>query len=216
MTKNKPTRGRPVSITDEKLKEIALDVKAKMKGHKINYLLLEKETGIGRQTWKRRISDFIDEINAPLVRTYSEDLGEQVFLPNIEEIFVKHKNNKEKIINELHQFELMFISLYRELQTVRVQVQKSKEVQEGTGEELSRLKEKAETYERLYKNAVIASSFSHLRSEYGLSNNLLVFSKDRDNNSILEEKGLETLFKNSVKDHDYPLKHNFPHLFSSD
>lgn len=57
--------GRPKKISDEKLKEIALSIKHKNGRKKITFQFLQNETGIGRQTWKRRIEDYINELNKP-------------------------------------------------------------------------------------------------------------------------------------------------------
>lgn len=53
--------GRPETHTDAELRELAVNIKYKCKGKKITPTLLEKETGIGRNTWSRRIKSFIEE-----------------------------------------------------------------------------------------------------------------------------------------------------------
>lgn len=53
-------KGRPSNYSNAQLKEMALPIKNKFKGQKLTYLLLEKETEIGRNTWSRRIPETID------------------------------------------------------------------------------------------------------------------------------------------------------------
>ncbi|MDG0875562.1 hypothetical protein L3476_05070 [Paenibacillus thiaminolyticus] len=95
-------KGRPSNYTDEQLKEMALDIKKKYKGQKLTYLLLEKETGIGRNTWSRRIPETIEKLNNPVPRSIGISERDDVYFPNIEQIFDLYKNDKNKIISEFY------------------------------------------------------------------------------------------------------------------
>lgn len=53
------------NFTDDQLMDLADEIKAKYKGKELTPSLLERETGIGRMTWKRRIDDYLNELNNP-------------------------------------------------------------------------------------------------------------------------------------------------------
>ncbi|MEK5209771.1 hypothetical protein [Psychrobacillus sp. FSL H8-0510] len=214
----KKNPGAPKKVTDEKLKEMALAIKHKHHGKKITFQFLQDETGIGRQTWKRRIEDFIIELNKPLIFPTTLD-SENVYFPNIEEIFEKHKNNNLKIIQELSYFERMFRQLYSELSSFK-QIQANEEkisnIIEKQKEELILVQQKASHYENLYKNLVIVSGFSHLREQKGIQENLVQFS---GNTNVLHTTLVENDFNTMVSnegDMKKSLSVMFPHLFEEE
>lgn len=219
----KKTRGRPTQISDQKLKEIALDTKNKLRGQKLTFLLLEKETGIGRQTWKRRLSSFIDELNSPFIP--QEKVGD-IFFPNIEEMFERHKNNKTKIINELYEYEEIFNSMYRELTLLKQDFKKVEHLQkeyENQKEKLATIKTKADHYESMYKALVATSAFPHLRDDMDIKNNIIDFSKNIENNTSLKETDFEKRFSEEGKlqeqsniSNENKLKSMFPDLFNNE
>jgi hypothetical protein len=51
------TKGAPSRFSNDDLIEIALEVKKALRGENVNPHKLELITGIGRQTWARRISN---------------------------------------------------------------------------------------------------------------------------------------------------------------
>lgn len=42
---------------------------------------------ISRNTWKRRLESFIQELNTPIVREINNVDGDEMYFPNIESIF---------------------------------------------------------------------------------------------------------------------------------
>ncbi|RNC95363.1 hypothetical protein [Lysinibacillus halotolerans] len=74
--------GRPQNCTNEELKQLALEIKYKNHGIKLTPSLLEKETSIGRNTWSRRMKDYINELNNPILTTPSSE--EEIMFPSIE------------------------------------------------------------------------------------------------------------------------------------
>ncbi|WP_242491230.1 hypothetical protein [Bacillus cereus] len=85
--------GRPRIFTDQELKELALEVKNRLGHVYLTYSLLEKETSIGRNTWKRRLEKTIAELNKPIYRTIGVNEDDEVYFPNIEQIFEIYKGN---------------------------------------------------------------------------------------------------------------------------
>ena len=53
---------------------------------KITPSLLDQETDIGRNTWSRRLKDFLQELNDPILRSIPLNDSDEIFLPNIEMI----------------------------------------------------------------------------------------------------------------------------------
>lgn len=215
---SKKKQGRPQKVEDAKLKEMALAIKHKNHGKKITFQFLQDETGIGRQTWKRRIEEYINELNKPLILSSTSD-SETVYFPNIEEIFDKHKDNKLKIIQELSHFEQMFRQQYFELSTIKQdQVTKEKlpSIIEKLKEELILVQQKANHYENLYKNLVVESGFSHLREQKGIQVNLIQFSGDIEDHTTFVENDFKAMVSNNVEDSKKNLSIMFPDLFKED
>ncbi|MED4354353.1 hypothetical protein P9265_18840 [Schinkia azotoformans] len=212
-------KGRPKEVSDEKLKEMALAIKHKYGSRKLTFQFLQNETGIGRQTWKRRIEDYINELNKPIILT---DMGavKDIFFPNIEEIFEKHKNNNQKIIQELSFFEQMFRQIYQELSETKKKLTSLEglpEVIKKQEEELKSFQKKADHYENLYKTLVITSAFSHLRENKGIEENLIQFKPEIPNNTSLEDRALNAFYETKASTDDKQMISSmFPELFSDE
>ncbi|UKS62300.1 hypothetical protein [Bacillus toyonensis] len=188
--------GRPRIFTDQELKELALEVKNRLGHVHLTYSLLEKETGIGRNTWKRRLEKTIAELNKPIYRTIGVNEDDEVYFPNIEQIFEIYKGNTPKIINALHEFETMFIKLYEELHNFKKDEQKVihiKQIVVEKDSQIKKLKVQVEHYKNLYDQLTISSSFPHLKEITGIKDNLLDFNASIDKNSSLTN--FKTLFK---------------------
>ncbi|HDR8070481.1 TPA: hypothetical protein QCY71_003454 [Bacillus cereus] len=188
--------GRPRIFTDQELKELALEVKNRLGHVHLTYSLLEKETSIGRNTWKRRLEKTIAELNKPIYRTIGVNEEDEVYFPNIEQIFEIYKGNTPKIINAFHEFETMFIKLYEELQNLKKDEQKIIQIKQIAAEkdqQIQKLKIQVEHYKNLYEQLTISSTFPHLQEKIGLTDNILDFNTNIDKNSSL------TNFKDSFK-----------------
>jgi uncharacterized protein YdiU (UPF0061 family) len=172
-------RGPKEKLSDQQMKELALNIKNKFKHQQISYSLLERETGIGRNTWMRRIKEYIEDLNTPITRNIGLSEGDEVYFPNIENLFEVYDGNKQKIINELHQFELLFQDMYKESHLLREKLKKLEVFGEKIEEyksELSRLRQQVTHYRNMYEKMAISSVEPHLREEYGLKSNLIEFS----------------------------------------
>lgn len=215
------SRGRPREISDTELKNIALEIKNKFRGQRITYKFLERETGIGRQTWKRRIEDYIYEINKPIFINSDASL-ENVYFPNIEQMFEKHKNDKRSLINELYDFEEMYRQLHQEVMSLRKKVELFQSLQQQVKNqelELDQVKINAANYEKLYKEAILNSGFSHLREQKGIKKNLIQFDSLVESHTTLEPKEISKVFpqrddsNNSLRDDFASL---YPDLFKDE
>ncbi|MFL0373053.1 hypothetical protein ACH0BY_03980 [Paenibacillus amylolyticus] len=204
MTKEQEKRtgkGRPSNYTDKQLKEIALDIKKKFKGKKLTYLLLEKETGIGRNTWSRRIPDTLETLNNPVSVSVGISENDDVYFPNIEQIFDYYKNDKNKIINELYFIETAFHELYSKVNTLKKELNQRKDYSaelKMKNDEIRLLQSQVRHYEQLYNQQMVSSVFSHLHSQNQVKHNLIQFDKNNRKHVSLEE--LETFFETEGSD----------------
>ncbi|SFM48143.1 hypothetical protein SAMN03159341_1376 [Paenibacillus sp. 1_12] len=189
-------KGRPSNYTDEQLKELVLDIKKKYKGQKLTYLFLEKETGIGRNTWSRRIPETIDVLNNPVPRSIGVSESDDVYFPNIEQIFDLYKNDKNKIINELYFIETAFYELYNTVNNLKEELNRRKDDSaelKMKNDEIILLQEQVKHYEQLYNQQMVSSAFSHLQSQSQAKENLIQFNKNNRNHVSLEN--LESFFE---------------------
>ncbi|MCR6846836.1 MULTISPECIES: hypothetical protein [Bacillus] len=218
--------GRPRIFTDQELKELALEVKNRLGHVHLTYSLLEKETSIGRNTWKRRLEKTIAELNKPIYRTIGVNEEDEVYFPNIEQIFEIYKGNTPKIINALHEFETMFIKLYEELHILKKDEQKVIHIKQIAAEkdlQIKKLKIQVEHYKNLYDQLIISSSFPHLQEKTGLKDNLLDFNASIDKNSSLSnfktlfetsKDSIESSEKNNIEEPINKLQDMFPDFFN--
>lgn len=188
--KNQKTKksGPQIKYSDEQMKDLALKIKKKYKGKQLNYLLLEKETGIGRHTWKRRIDDFIQELNKPILRDFRYTDSDEIYFPNIESIFEAFGDNKQRIINELHYFEVLFQEQYDERIILKNRLEKlgdfEKKIEEYT-EIIATLRQEVMHYKNLYEQIMVSSIEPHLRDQLGLKDDLLDFNNHIERNTSL-------------------------------
>ncbi|TKC14367.1 hypothetical protein [Robertmurraya kyonggiensis] len=181
-------RGPKVKVSDEQMKELALKVKKKYKQQQLTYLMLEKDTGIGRNTWKRRIEDFIHELNRPILRDFGYTDSDEIYFPNIESIFEAYGDDTQKIINELHHFELLFQELYEERTNLKEKLARLESFKDKIEEytmAISNLQKEVKHYKTLYEQIVVSSTETHLRDEIGLKDNLLDFNTNFNKNISL-------------------------------
>ncbi|MEE4567212.1 hypothetical protein V2U94_06160 [Paenibacillus polymyxa] len=104
-------KGAPPKYTDKYLKDILLKYVSNNPGKKINPSRLERETGINRFIWTRRMSEQITKINQPV----EQKVGTKNLypLPNVVELVETHWNNKAGLISALAHFNEMLNALYQ-------------------------------------------------------------------------------------------------------
>lgn len=167
----KTKRGKPQQWSDEDLKNIALEVKYKQPNRKLTSLLLEKETGIGRNTWSRRMKEFINHLNSPVHIPKLDESG-IITIPSVEELFLKYGANTTELKNEIAKLLNIISDLYtdaKKLVTLEEATQKMKSEIEQLKEQLSKVTVQKTHYETLYNQIVAESYFPHL---YGQSDKL--------------------------------------------
>lgn len=173
-------RGPFSRFSNKDLVEIALEVKKQLKGTKINPSVLQQCTGgiIGRQTWTRRISKEIEQINAPVIK--GRELGiennDEINHININFIVEKYGHNTNELVNQLHHIEESRIRLYKmvkELKNANAKLKKFEVENMKLVEENSKLKEELLHYFHLSNKIYVSSFFPDLRKEMGVPGNIL-------------------------------------------
>lgn len=167
----KTKRGKPQQWSDENLKNIALEVKYKQPNRKLTSLLLEKETGIGRNTWSRRMKEFINHLNSPVHIPKLDESG-IITIPSVEELFLKYGANTTELKNEIAKLLNIISDLYtdaKKLATLEESIPKMQLEIHQLKEQLSQVTTQRNHYETLYNQIVAESYFPHL---YGRSEKL--------------------------------------------
>ncbi|WP_329767375.1 hypothetical protein [Bacillus nitratireducens] len=167
----KTKRGKPQQWSDEDLKNIALEVKYKQPNRKLTSLLLEKETGIGRNTWSRRMKEFINHLNSPVHIPKLDESG-IITIPSVEELFFKYGANTIELKNEIAKLLNIISDLYtdaKKLATLEESIPKMQLEIQRLKEQLSKVTAQRTHYETLYNQIVAESYFPHL---YGRSDKL--------------------------------------------
>ncbi|MGH0860356.1 hypothetical protein ACQVSP_28225 [Bacillus pacificus] len=198
----KTKRGKPQQWSNEALKQIALEVKYKQPNRKLTSLLLEKETGIGRNTWSRRMKEFINHLNSPVHIPKLNESG-IITIPSVEELFLKYGANTTELKNEIAKLLNIISDLYtdaKKLVTLEEATQKMKSEIEQLKEQLSKVTIQRAHYETLYNQIVAESYFPHL---YGQSEKLKqanvkaeVITLPNQNSQVLELNSPNKVFQN--------------------
>lgn len=207
-------RGKPQQWTDEQLKKIALEVKYKSPNGKLTALHLEKETGIGRNTWSRRMKDFIDQLNAP-VHVPSLKEGGIITIPTVDELFENYGDNTIELKNEIAKLLNIINDLYsdaKQVETLKANVTKLQMELDTAKEKLKQSNEQKAHFETLYNQIVAESYFPHL---YGRSEKLQeanvktqVIPWPKKSDETLDFLHPMQTFTESNKDNKVPLEEN--------
>lgn len=228
---NKKDPGRPAKHTDLELKTLALEVKKKLRGVELTYSLLERETGIGRNTWSRRLAESIQELNKPVYRPIGLTDSDEVYFPNIREMFELYGHDREKIISELEEYEQDYYKLFEDFKKLKEESVKASNFEQKIIKlelEIKSLREKKSSYKKLYENAVISGNYHHLREGVGVSGKVLDFEKDIRKNSDLTNlqdffPSTEEIEETSTIQHEEKARKNqrelnkrFPNLLKGD
>ncbi|MFP7493037.1 hypothetical protein SFC66_04540 [Terribacillus saccharophilus] len=204
--KDKGTRGPGSRFSDEDLVEIALKVKAELRGAKITPSNLAQSTGgiIGRQTWRRRIKEQIELINKPIVagRSLNLDENDEINHVNIDYIVEKYGNNPLELVNQLYHLEDSRIQLYKrakKLEEEKTNYIKMKEENVQLQEENLKLKEELLNYVTMLNELYIRSNFPNERKKIGLDENLFSLDHNPEKSTTLNISNLFPSAKEMTK-----------------
>ncbi|GIP55309.1 hypothetical protein [Paenibacillus vini] len=192
-------RGRTEEYSVEELKKIALKIKKDINGAKLSYLKLQKLTGIGRNTWSRKIPDFIETLNNPISLPHKINSNDDVYYPNFSALVETYDGDINLLYNELNEFELQYQKKDAEVALLKEELQSLRKYKEDFSQlkiKIEKYKKQAEHYKALYEQITVASTFPHLRKELDLNHNLLNFKKNAESLSL---KNLENHFPQTTK-----------------
>lgn len=192
--------GSPKTITDEKLEDILLQFIKQNSLKKLNPSQLEKQTGVGRQIWRRRMGVKIEKLKS----SFQADIGgkgnkEYVQFPNISDIVDTHWNNKKEMIASFQMYEETIQLFYEDAKAYheqKEQVSKLKRQISDLKQDLKITKNDVEFYKKKVQEVSILSESPIEREKNNLKNVLDLKGKSNKN------KALSTDFVN-----------NFPGLF---
>jgi molybdopterin converting factor small subunit len=193
-------RGVTSRFEDNDLQEIALEVKKELRGEKVYPSLLEEITGIGRQTWKRRINNFLEELNTPIVegREFGIEEHDEIDHINIDLIVERYGRNPKQLVNHLYQIEESRIRLYgiiKELKKENETLLKVKNDTEKLMNENEKLKNALAHYYLISNTLTVSSYFPDLRRELGIEDNLMDLNNNPEKSSDISN--LNQLFPSS-------------------
>lgn len=166
-----PSRGRPTKMSDEDLKQILLKYATKHQGQKISPSQLEKDTGIKRHVWMRRMKSVLDQLNEPT--TFLSNEENTLPLPNIKELIEKNWNNKTELIKALSHYNEMLQDLFKQAKRYTIEVEKTEQLLIKSAEKdrlMKELKTELKHYKSRYYEAAVKSTYHAFQEEEGLKN----------------------------------------------
>lgn len=188
--------GRPEVYTDQQLKDILLQFTVENPGKKINPFQLEKESGIKRHVWSRRMKRIIDDLNTPVEKEFGGKEG-SLPLPNVAELVEMNWNNKNKLIQSLSHINELIQSMYEQALLYHNKCSEYEELEQKFNQitlENNQLKERVKHLEKKYMEVAVQSTYSSIQKEQGLKNIIQLKSKS------IDQPGLSTNFKKDFKD----------------
>lgn len=181
--------GAPLKYTDKQLKDVLLKYISKNPGRKINPSLLERETGINRFVWTRRMSEQIAKVNEPV--QFSVEGSEALLpLPNVIELVETYWNNKTGLISALGHFNEMLNSLYQKAKDYDLILKRTQElsVHLSQREELIKgLESEIRLLRKQYLEVAVKSTYKNFQEEEGLEKIIVI-----KNNKKTKDRALST------------------------
>jgi hypothetical protein len=111
----------------------------KHQGQKISPSQLEKDTGIKRHVWMRRMKSVLDQLNEPTAFLSREE--NTLPLPNITELIEKNWNNKTGLIQALSHYNETLQELFEQAKRYSKEVEKNEQLLTKSSEKDRLIKE---------------------------------------------------------------------------
>ena len=192
---SKANSGRPLKQTDDELKQILAKFASSHKG-KITYLKLEKETGVKRHVWARRMSEEIKSLNTKGLSVNGSSF-EEIELPNISDTIDKHWENKDDLISALSDYNLYIQKLWEKaVLQERASERESKLLSEieDLKKENKFLKENRDFYKNEYEKSIVENIYYSKRVEKN-TENIIDINNNKNFTSSNWEDQFPDLFK---------------------
>src|SRR5699024_3225002 len=174
----------PKDYNEDYLKDLLSKYRKKYQG-KISFSALEKETGISRKTWKRRLGNVIEELNQIVTVHHSKLSDVQLPLPNIDFIVDKFSNDPRGLHESLSHLNEVILKIYEENIILKETIDKMKKQEEKLNKKIesakktnSKLSNEVSSYEKI----MIERMNPSIRKRKGIKDKLI---KIKDNNKEL-------------------------------
>ena len=163
----KKKAGKPKLYTTAQLETLLLKYIEENPKKNISYIELERQTGVGRNTWARNMKEKIEKLNRPI--TIADSQNELLPLPNITELVKNNYSNQQKLIEVLHQVSNIVQKLYvqakivpeleKQLEELNLQLKISNEELKNSKDTIKSLQEQVNHYSQAYRDIAVTSSY---------------------------------------------------------
>lgn len=181
--------GKPENYSKKQLKELLFEYRKKNKGT-ISFLGLEKETGISRKTWKRRMGEVIEELNQIVTLQKVTINDAELPLPNIDLIFDKFSNNPQGLRDALFHLNEVISKIYNDNINLQKTLEEKNKIEKALTKKVEKLEKdnnKLSNEVAHYEKMIIESMNPSMRKRMGIKNNLIEINKDnRESAASLE------------------------------
>lgn len=191
--------GAPKKYSDKQLKDTLAKHMAKNPGEKINPSILERETGISRFVWSRRLGNEIKKINQPIEQEFFTS-GNSLPLPNVVELIETYWNNKTGLITALNHYNDMLQTLFEKANQYKETIRLNQELNRLLKDrdfKINELNKEIKHIQKQYMEIAVKGSYRMFQDKDNLEN-VITITKNKKS----KERALST---------DY-IK-NFPELF---
>src|SRR5699024_511733 len=195
--------GRPKSYSEKDLKELLSEYRKKHQGT-IALSALEKETGISRKTWKRRMGNVIEELNQIITLQHSQVGDVELPLPNVDLIFDKFSDDPRGLRDAFFHLNEVILKIYEEKTKFQVRVDKmSKQEKKFNNniETIEKTNHKLSNEVASYEKTMVESMNSSIRRRRRIKDNLIKINKhNKESATSLEiDKEFPELFNDIDK-----------------
>jgi|SRR5699024_1324171 len=202
MSKVKP--GRPKNYNESYLKKLLSKYKKKHQG-KISFSALEKETGISRKTWKRRMGNVIEELNQIFTVQHSQLGDVELPLPNIDLIMDKFTNDPRGLQDALSHLNEVILKIYEENIVSKETIDEMKKQEKTLNNKIKSLEKannKLSNEVAYYEKIILESMNPSIRRRRGIKDNLIkINNHNKESATSLEiDKEFPELFNDLDKE----------------
>ncbi|MGC6590329.1 hypothetical protein ACPV3A_36140 [Paenibacillus sp. Dod16] len=163
-------KGAPLKYTDKQLKDILFKYISKNPGKKINPSILERETGVNRFIWKRRMSEQIAMVNEPVHQEIART-ETSLPLPNVVELVETYWNNKSGLISALSHFNEMLNALHQKVKESDTILKQNQDLAANLSlkeEQIKTLENEIKLLRKQYLEVAVKSTYKTFQEEEGL------------------------------------------------
>src|SRR5699024_4331059 len=195
---------RPKDYSERHLKELLSKYRKKYQGN-ISFSALEKETGISRKTWKRRMGSVIEELNQIVTLQHSQIGDVELPLPNIDLIFDKFSNDPRGLREAISHLNEVILKNYEENINLKETIDKMNKQEKKLNNKIAsmenanyKLSNEVDSYEKV----MVESMNPSIRRRRGIKDNLIKINKhNKESATSLEiDKEFPELFDDLDKE----------------